>query len=52
MTKPYKATERSGYWVLIDQRTGEPASYPTTKVKCQQEARFMNQCYADALQDA
>lgn len=52
MTKPYKATEKSGYWVLIDMRTGQPASYPTSKANCQREAQLMNRCYAEALQAA
>lgn len=46
---PYKAEERSGYWVLIDTRTGAPASYPTTKANAKSEAAFMNREYAKAL---
>ena len=50
--KPYKAIERSGYWIWTDTRTNEPASYPTTKTSAQNEARFMNRCYAEALANA
>jgi hypothetical protein len=47
--RPYKAEERNGYWLLVDTRTGEPASYPTTKANARAEASLMNRAYADAL---
>ena len=47
--KPYRAVDRGGYWVCMDMRTGEPASYPTNKVAAQRDARFMNDAYAEAL---
>lgn len=49
MNKPYKAEQRKGFWICIDTRTGEPASYPATKSQAQKEAAFMNKCYNEAL---
>lgn len=46
MDKPFKAIERSGYWVCVDLRNGQLASYPAPKSRAQAEARFMNRCYA------
>ena len=48
-TSPYGAEKRNGYWILIDRRTGEPASYPTTKRRAQDEATVMNRAYQEAL---
>lgn len=46
---PYRAEERGGYWLLIDSRTGEPASYPTTEKNCRDEAAFMNRTYRELI---
>lgn len=48
-TGPFKAEKRNGYWILVDSRTGEIASYPTTKSNCQFEADTMNRAYAEAV---
>jgi hypothetical protein len=48
-TDPFKAEKRNGYWVLVDTRTGQLASFPTTKNRCQAEAEFMNRTYAEIL---
>lgn len=42
---PFKAAKRDGYWVLVNQNDF-PCSYPTTKAKALEEARFMNAEYA------
>jgi hypothetical protein len=50
MTKvngPYRAVEKIGYWVLVDTRTNEPASFPTTKRNCKDEERYMNRVHAE-----
>lgn len=47
--RPYAAVEKPGYWILIDRRTGEPASYPTTERACRSEAALMNRAYREAL---
>jgi hypothetical protein len=52
MTGPYKATARPGYWILVDTRTGEIASYPTTKRNCAAEAATMNRAYAEAVAES
>lgn len=49
MNAPYKAQDCDGYWILIDTRTGEPASFPTSKAKCQAEAKLMNAAYREAV---
>ena len=49
--QPYKAVERAGYWLCTDMRTGDPASFPTTKSNARAEARLMNRCYNDAMQE-
>jgi hypothetical protein len=49
MQKPYKAEERSGYWICVDTRTGNAVSYPTTRNNAKAEASFMNREYAKAL---
>lgn len=49
MKKPYKAIEKSGYWIAVDLRTGQSASYPATKSRARQEATFLNKCYAAAI---
>lgn len=49
MLKPYQAIEKSAYWILIDTRTGQPASYPTTRAQAKREERLMNDAYADAV---
>ena len=49
MAGPYKAEAWPGFWILVDTRTGEPASFPTTKSKCQREAAFMNRTYAELM---
>lgn len=52
MERPYKAEERNGYWIAIDRRTGEPVSYPTTKMNAKGEAAFMNREYAKLMMEA
>lgn len=47
--RPYKAEQRGGYWIMIDTRTGEAASYPTTERNARGEAAMMNRCYAEAV---
>lgn len=47
--RPYRAQERSGYWIAIDTRSGEPVSYPTTQANAKREAGFMNRAYSQAL---
>ncbi len=47
-SKPYKAEPRCGgsaYWILVDTRTGEIASYPTTERNAKAEARMMNRLF-------
>ena len=52
MQKPYEAQERAGYWILVDKRTGDVASYPTTKANAKAEAALMNRAYAEALAES
>jgi hypothetical protein len=47
--EPFRAEKRNGYWVLVDTRTGQLASFPTTKNRCLAEAEFMNRTYAEIL---
>lgn len=48
--KPFVAEQRSGYWILVDSRTGDTASYPVgTKRACKAEADIMNRAYAEAV---
>lgn len=49
MNGPYKAEKRNGYWILVDSRTGDIASYPTTKRNCENEAGIMNAAYKEAI---
>lgn len=46
--KPFKAVERSGYWIAIDTRTDKVASYPTTKRQARADAATLNRVYAEA----
>jgi hypothetical protein len=43
---PYAIFPSGDLWVLRDNRTGNLASYPTTKAKARAEAKFMNERYA------
>lgn len=49
MPGPYKTEKRSGYWLLVDTRNGQPASYPTTERNCKDEERQMNDLYEELL---
>lgn len=46
---PFQPEKRDGYWVLVDTRNGQVASYPTTKRQCAAEAATMNRVYAEAI---
>jgi hypothetical protein len=46
---PYVAVEKSGYFVCVDSRDGQPVSYPATKSKARAEARLMNVAWSDAM---
>lgn len=49
MDKPYKAVERNGYYVVVDSRNGNLASYPTTRGTARSFARLMNDEYVRAI---
>ena len=49
MQAPYKAQERNGYWIAIDTRTGDVASYPTTRAQAKRDAATLNRAYAEAV---
>lgn len=49
MKAPYKAVEKTGYWILVDTRSGVPASYPTTERNAKSEARQMNKLFREYL---
>lgn len=48
--KPYEAQERNGYWIAVDARTGNVASYPTTRAQAKRDADTLNRAYAEANQ--
>lgn len=48
-TQPYKAEKRGTYWVCVDDRTGQPVSYPARKRVADAEAETMNRAYAEAV---
>lgn len=46
---PYAVYPSGDLFVLRDNRTGNLASYPTTKAKARAEAKFMNEQYAKVM---
>lgn len=49
VTGPYAVYPSGDLWVLRDNRTGNLASFPTTKAKARAEAKFMNEQYAKVM---
>ena len=47
--KPYRAEQRNGYWIAVDSRTGEVASYPAGKRACIAEVSILNRAYAEIM---
>lgn len=49
--KPYKAVRKNGYYIVEDVRTGEIASFPSTRSAASANAAILNRAYAEALAD-
>lgn len=50
MSNPYQVEKRNSYYVVVDSRNGQLASYPTgSKKECLSFADTMNRAYAEAV---
>lgn len=49
MNKPFDIRPSGNMWVCFNIRSGNLASYPTTKAKARAEAKYMNEQYAKIM---